>query len=82
MLVRAKKIGYYDNKRRREGETFELKPLKGKFLKDGKLVDGVMSPEQLFSEKWMEKVVDDEPRKPKMKKQAVQEASYEDEEVI
>lgn len=32
--VRAKQMGYYDNKRRREGHVFELSE---KFIKDGKL---------------------------------------------
>jgi hypothetical protein len=52
MRVKATRIGYYGHRRRREGEVFDLAPRK--ILKDGKEV--VLSPEQQFSNSWMEKV--------------------------
>lgn len=55
MKVRAIKQGYYDLFRRREGEVFELKEIKG-LDRTGKPV--TYSPEEQFSERWMEKVDD------------------------
>lgn len=52
MQVKAKKLGYYNHKRRAEGVVFTLVPVKVKG-KDGKLV--TIEPEDQFSEKWMEK---------------------------
>jgi hypothetical protein len=52
MKVRATRIGYYGEKRRLEGEVFTLVPVKAKD-EDGKQVE--VSPEDQFSEKWMEK---------------------------
>lgn len=53
MLVRAKQPGLYDHKLRKEGEVFELKPLKGL---DSERKKRSWTPEQLFSERWMERV--------------------------
>lgn len=55
--VKAKQLGYYDLKRRREGDIFELADRKG-FRKDasGKLTPMVVKAEDQFSEKWMERV--------------------------
>lgn len=57
MQVRAKKLGYHNHVRVREGEVFTLKERKG-LDRDGKPV--IMSPEQQFSMKWME-LLDAEP---------------------
>lgn len=56
MKVQATKLGYYDHKRMREGEVFELSPIKG--LRNGE--PKTYSPEEQFSDKWMEKVNDDD----------------------
>jgi hypothetical protein len=89
MKVRALSMGYYDNKRRREGEVFELKPLRGKFMDpvSKKMVDGVKQPEELFSSKWMEVVDGSEEREEPVVKKAQskkkkEEPVYEDDEVI
>lgn len=60
MKVRATQSGYIYHKRRREGEVFELKPIKG-FVqnKDGKNKPFEFTAEQQFSSLWMEKVDDD-----------------------
>jgi hypothetical protein len=63
MRVRATKMGYYGLQRRREGDVFELVPVKT--VKDKKPV--VITPEQQFSELWMEKV--DADAKPSKKKE-------------
>ena len=79
-------MGYYDNKRRREGEVFELRAMSGLFKdKDGKLVKGVKQPEELFSEKWMEKVEDEEREEmapKKARKAKVEPEIAQDDEVI
>lgn len=49
MKVKAIRLGYYQHKRRREGDVFELESVKGK---DGEII----SPEKQFSDKWMVKV--------------------------
>lgn len=59
MKVKATMTGYYDHKRIREGQVFELKPLK---TKDGKTID----VEKQFSKVWMERL-DVENKKPKAK---------------
>lgn len=46
MKVKAIKLGYYDHKRIREGQTFELKPLKD-------VKGNIISAEKQFSENWM-----------------------------
>lgn len=61
MLVRATKPGYYDLKRRKVGEVFELVPVKGLYKDDGKpgnpkAVERMWTPEEQFSPNWMEKV--------------------------
>ena len=49
MKVRATRTGYYGHKRRREGEVFDLNPVKNK--------KGTVIPaEAQFSDVWMEKV--------------------------
>lgn len=63
--VRATRLGYIHNKRVKEGEEFTLVPVKG-FKKAGGNGDKTpieISAEQQFSERWMERVEDDE--KPK-----------------
>lgn len=42
-------VGYFGNRRIREGQVFEIVPLKDK---EGKII----SPEQQFSKKWMERL--------------------------
>ena len=49
MKVKAIQMGYYQHKRRREGEVFELEAIKGK---DGQIIPA----EKQFSAKWMAKV--------------------------
>lgn len=80
MLVRATKLGYYDNKRRREGEVFELKSIKGK-KKKGLIVEGdiVLKPEDQFSSNWMEKVDSEKPVKKHTSKKEEPIASSDDE---
>jgi hypothetical protein len=48
MLVKATQIGYYGHLRRRAGDVFELKPVKGKKV--------TLSIEEQFSSKWMRKL--------------------------
>jgi hypothetical protein len=66
ILVRAKAIGYYDNKRWREGQTFELNE---KYIVNGRLP------------KWVERV-DADSAKPKSVKSRKPEAEVSDEDVI
>jgi hypothetical protein len=63
MLVRAKKLGYYNHKRVREGEEFILRKYKGLVqAKDTlKMVPKEFTPEEQFSSEWMERVSEDEP---------------------
>lgn len=57
MKVRATQVGYIYHRRRREGEVFELKTIKGhKQDKDGRLKPIEITPEQQFSARWMEVV--------------------------
>lgn len=67
--VRAKELGYYDLKRRRIGDVFELVDKKGHRREgNGKLIPIVIKAEDQFSEKWMERVDDSVPiqsRRPK-----------------
>jgi len=94
MKVRAKELGYYDEKRRRPGEVFELEEREG-FTRNensGKATKKVWSAEEQFSEKWMEKVdaddavdeVDGEEEEPhprkKLKKKAKHHKAVESEE--
>lgn len=80
MKVRAKKLGYYDNKRRREGEVFELKPVKGKKKKaERNIGDLVLTPEQQFSDLWMERVDGEAPVKKEEPKVEEPDSSSEDE---
>jgi hypothetical protein len=81
MRVRATQIGYYNNKRIREGEEFELRPAKGKVwdAQSKTFKEELLTPERLFSSKWMEKV---DGVKPATKPAKKQEPVYEDEEVI
>lgn len=75
MKVRAKRLGYYGHRRRREGDTFDLEPIKKerKDSKTGRTKEVIIAPEQQFSERWMErlgpapkpaKVAKDESREP------------------
>ena len=57
MKVRATMLGYYGHKRRREGQEFELEPIKRlRKQADGTMKEITISPEQQFSTRWMEKV--------------------------
>ena len=49
MKVRATRLGFYNQQRRRPGVTFELEP---RTMKNGE----TLSPEKQFSKAWMEKV--------------------------
>ena len=77
MKVRAKAItgqkysGYYDHRRRIAGEVFTLTPIK-KIGKDGRTI--IISPENQFSDRWMEKV---DPKAPAVAVQSEQPASDE-----
>lgn len=57
MRVRAIQLGYYGMQRREEGEVFELKPTKALNKKTGLME--VVSVEQQFSNKWMERVTEE-----------------------
>ena len=88
MRVRAKSMGYIYNVRKREGEVFDLVPVKG-YKKNGDVLGEpvVYSPEQQFSDKWMEKVDADDvasesPVKKKAKKVAAPVQQDYDDEVI
>ena len=70
MKVRAIHLGYYQNKRIRPGQEFELVKIEGKKkLKDGKYEDLVLEPEHQFSDRWMEKLEEDEKSSAKPKKE-------------
>jgi len=58
MRVKAKMLCYYENKRRKEGEVFALKEKRGFTVdpKTGKKVPIVISPEEQFSETYMERL--------------------------
>jgi hypothetical protein len=75
MKVRALRIGYYDHVRRREGDVFELKPVKGHKREGGKLVPHVFTVEEQFSHVWMEKVAKNTPEKTSTAQQALNAAS-------
>lgn len=75
MKVRAKRLGYYDLRRRREGDEFTLKPRK---TRKGKVV----TPEQQFSGKWMELVDPKAKAKPKSKKKDESEKAPEETEKV
>lgn len=57
MKVRAKRLGFYNHSRIREGTVFHLRPKKGKFWDKEKnqFVERIQPPEEQFSELWMEK---------------------------
>jgi hypothetical protein len=95
MKVRATALGHIYNVRKREGDVFELVPVKG-FVKRGDILEKkeiTITPEMQFSAKWMEKVgskqavVDDDsdsaPVVKRRKKQDVEpEPQYSDDDVI
>lgn len=65
MKVRATRAGWYDMKYYKPGDEFELKPQKLVVLDEwgdrmldekGKVVMRDLTPEDLFSHKWMERV--------------------------
>jgi hypothetical protein len=58
MKVRAKTMIYYDDMRRREGEVFELKPIKLVRRDEKTKTETVklLTPEMQFTEEFMEKV--------------------------
>lgn len=76
MKVKAKRIGFYDYARRREGDVFTLKEIKG-LDRDGKSV--TYSAESQFSEKWMEKLEGNSQAKAKGKKHSNEESMFSDE---
>lgn len=53
MKVKATMLGFMYNRRFREGDIFELRPVKGR---DGKGQEILVSAEKQFSRKWMEVV--------------------------
>ena len=61
MKVIATRVGYYEHRRRKANEVFELIEING--LKDGK--PKKFSPEEQFSQKWMEKYDAAKAAKPK-----------------
>lgn len=63
MKVKAIRMGYYGHKRIREGEVFELQPMK--FKKNDKIE--IVPVEKQFSKAWMEAVDSGEGKKPKGK---------------
>ena len=67
MWVMAKMLGWYGGQRRREGQVFQLVPIKRKDRKTGKLVI-VATEEKQFSDKWMIKV-DPVTKKPPVEKE-------------
>lgn len=75
MQVVAKKSGYYNHRLYKEGESFNLKEIKG-VNKDGEEV--VFSIEQQFSKKWMEKPGKEEQVHSGKKKKHHQEPENED----
>lgn len=89
MKVQAMQLGYYQHKRRREGDVFTLVPIKSKQRdpKTGEMKEIVITPEQQFSKKWM-KNLDEAPAKKGKGKSQNQEPEVEesepsaDEEVI
>ncbi len=62
MLVRAKKMGYYNHKRVRENEEFLLRSRTGMALgQDGKtMVEKEFTAAEQFSPLWMEAIDEDE----------------------
>ena len=69
MRVRATQLGYYGHKRRKEGAEFVLEPIKRiRKDKDGNPREITISPEQQFSERWMERVDPIVPKEKKSKK--------------
>ena len=77
MKVRARAVtgqkysGYYDHKRRVAGEIFTLVPIT-KVAKDGRKI--IISPENQFSDRWMERL---DPKAPPVIKTTEQPASDE-----
>jgi hypothetical protein len=58
--VRATREGYYNYKRRKEGEVFYLIPIRGVIRdRSGREKKHTFTPEQQLSEKWMERVPED-----------------------
>jgi hypothetical protein len=61
MKVRAKSAGYYNHRRIKEGDVFELKEQTGLIIKkDGTKEKKTWKVDELFSSKWMEKYEDDD----------------------
>ncbi len=57
MLVRAKRLGYYDLKRRHPGDVFNLRPIKSKTTDAlGRPKVDVIPVEKQFTNVWMERV--------------------------
>ena len=86
MKVRAKKLVYYNDKRVREGEEFELVPREGyRKLQDEKLEKVKLSAEDQFSAASMEPVDGKAPVKkeePKVEEPKAEVESAADEDVI
>lgn len=66
MKVRATQLGYYDLKRRKEGDVFTLKDIKGK---DAKGQPFVIPAEKQFSARWMEPADSAKPSKSEKRKE-------------
>jgi hypothetical protein len=75
MKVRAIELGYYGHKRRQPGAEFVLEPLKRirKDAKTGLMKEILITPEQQFSSRWMERVDGEAPKKTKEPKETQQE---------
>jgi hypothetical protein len=67
--VRALQMGEYEYARRREGDVFTLKPreisiidpgTRKPILENGKIKTRLLTAEEQFSERWMEKISDDQ----------------------
>ena len=71
MQVKALRIGFYDNKRRREGQVFEMAEA------DLKIVDG-----KLLSPLWVELLEEIPKAQPKVRKVKEDSKSVSDQEVI
>lgn len=56
MRVKATRLGYFNNRRMRPGDVFEIIERKMKVMEKGKLVEKILTVEDQFSAAWMEEV--------------------------
>ena len=69
MKVRATQLGYYGNVRIQAGTVFDIHPVEGVTRDNkGKKKKLTLTPEQQFSEVWMEKVSEKEAKPEKSEK--------------